>query len=122
MINALSDFQEKFSTCCCYACKEQSCEIKLSGFPPEKFIFDVDCIHDKHPTEFEGNKCDRIIVSCSGSLIYFIPVEFKSGGVDMEHVREQLEAGVRFIKKHIRHKICCHPVLVSTRKPPRGFA
>lgn len=121
MISALAEFAEKFNACACGVCavesKGQVCELKFHGFPRSKQIFNIDCIDEKGLAKFAGSKCDHIVVCWFNDFVYFIPVEFKTGEVDTEHVKKQLEAGVKFFRKHVRCEMACYPVLVSRRIP-----
>ena len=118
MIAAFSDLREKFLSCCCDGCQVPPCALKLSGFPRERFILDIDCAHEQRTRQFTGIRCDHIIVSYAKKAIYFIPVEFKTGKIDTKHVRKQLEACIHFVRRHVRHEVRCYPVLVSREEPP----
>lgn len=90
-------------------CKVGKCEMKLDGFPSQRFIIDLDlAVSSSSP----GKRCDYVIVADEVKDTYLLPVEFKSGNLNFTKMRKQLEGGIQHFKKYLRQFRCC-PILVS---------
>lgn len=108
----------KLNQCVCNSCKKQNCHLKLSSdFPSAKIILDIDCI-TREIERVQGKVCDYLIVAEKDGYNFFLPVEFKTTNIKPNEIKEQMEGGIRFFKKHAgKHcdKFTCYPVLVSER-------
>lgn len=107
--------RNEYSVCARDACEKVECKLRLSGFPPEKVILDVDCIAEQRPRRMAGERCDFIIVVGEGKSIFLIPVEFKTQRVIPDKIKSQLESGIKFFRAHSNAQFKCRPVLVTQR-------
>lgn len=109
--NIVSTLRNKFNRCTCTSCEKPKCKFKFENVPNEKVILNMDLI--KKPRFILSKKCDYMIAVMDGHSAFLIPVEFKSSSMKVNHIKEQLEGGIRFIQRHCKNKFVCYPVLVS---------
>lgn len=98
--------------CTLEKCVHENCELKLSGFPKENVILDVDCIVASAES---GRRCDYVIVVDEGNVVFLLPVEFKSARLDFTKIGEQLKGGVKFFEEHLSGEVRYFPVVVSAK-------
>ena len=115
MSSTISTLRSKFGQCICKVCERSKCKLKLSAFPSQKIILDVDCVAEQKPSPVQGERCDSIIVAEKDGVVFLLPVEFKTTMVIPDKVKKQLEGGIRFFKSYHADQFNCHPVLVSKR-------
>lgn len=113
MSSPVPTLRSRFGKCVRNSCESQNCKLNLDAFPNEKVILDVDCIAKEKRFSIKGNRCDSIIVVEEGSILFLLPVEFKTKWVIPDKVKNQLEGGIRFFKNHHQNQFNCYPVLVS---------
>ncbi|MCS1410271.1 MAG: hypothetical protein M2R45_03463 [Verrucomicrobia subdivision 3 bacterium] len=115
MSSAINILKGRFSKCVCSSCETSNCKLKLSDFPSEKIILDIDCVEQQELAHIQGKRCDYIIVIEQGGFTFLVPAEFKSESVRESDVKEQLEGGIRFFAEFYNDQFTCYPVLVSKR-------
>lgn len=111
MVYSLS-LESKFPDCVRHACKEDECKLKLNGFPGKRVILSMDCMMKSADA---GKRCDYAVVADEQNDTFLLPVEFKSKILDPAKIKEQLEGGIRFLRKHLPRQFKCYPVLVSKK-------
>lgn len=113
MSSAISTLSSKFGQCICNVCERSKCKLKLSAFPNQKIILDIDCVAGQKPSSVRGERCDSLIVIEEKGATFLLPVEFKTTRVIPDKVMKQLEGGIKFFKNHHQNDFYCYPVLVS---------
>lgn len=115
MSSTISTLKGKFSQCICHSCEVSKCKLKLSSFPSQKIILNIDCITNEKLAQIREERCDHLVVVDVRDIIFLLPVEFKTTMVIPDKVKKQLEGGIRFFKSYHAEQFNCHPVLVSKR-------
>ena len=113
MSSTVSTLRSKFKQCICASCEDSRCILRLSAFPSQKIILNIDCITQKKLAQIRGERCDRLVVVEERDIISLLPVEFKTTLVKPDKVKKQLEGGIRFFKSYHTEQFNCYPVLVS---------
>lgn len=102
-------------TCVADRIERGRCKILLKGAPKPYLIIDFD--KPDSPLGADQKRCDYLFVeedpADSG---WVVPLELKSGRVDVSHAVEQLQAGARAAEENIsqRLSIIFRPVLVCS--------
>ena len=104
------NLKAQFSQGVCSACKVDKCELKLSGFPKEIVILNVDNI--VKPKQL-GRRCDYVVIVDESNQVFFLPIEFKSSNLNFTKIKAQLESTICFFKEHFPNQPALYPVLVS---------
>ena len=104
--------ESQFNECVKAICKVNECELKLDGFPGDRVILDVDCIMRSTDS---GRRCDRVVIADDESEVFFLPIEFKSGVLNTNRIKEQLESTVGFFMEHLPNQFSLYPIIVSTK-------
>ena len=105
--------ESQFRDCVRQICKVDTCGLRLDGFPGDRVILDVDCIIRSTDS---GRKCDRVVVvDDTAGEVFFLPIEFKSGNLNTNRIKEQLESTVRFFMEHLPNQFSLYPIIVSTK-------
>ena len=99
------------------SCGRDGCQVSMEDVPSPRIIVDAERAFPAH--EMSGKRCDYVIffINASGDILFTVPIELKSGGVDASEVSEQLQRGadlaVRVAPKTF--KSVCHPILFHGR-------
>lgn len=113
MSSTISTLRSIFGQCISNVCERSKCKLKLSAFPNQRIILDIDCVAEQDPSSVRGERCDSLIVVAKDGVIFLLPVEFKTNRVIPDKVKKQLEGGIRFFKSYHAEQFNCYPVLVS---------
>ena len=99
---------------CCRSCSRDGCRVSLRDVPRERVVVDADKAFEAH--ECRGRRCDFILfVLGGGGNLVVVPIELKSGGVDVSDALEQLQEGAAFAERIVPKATgaACRPVLFS---------
>ena len=113
MSSTISTLRSIFGQCIYNVCERSKCKLKLSAFPNQKIILDIDCVAEQEPSSVRGERCDSLIVVEKDSVVFLLPVEFKTTRIIPDKVKKQLEGGIKFFKSYHLNQFNCYPVLVS---------
>lgn len=100
-------------------CERAECQLKLSGFPRNKVIIDVD--DPSLQKKIRGERCDHVIVVDDDRQVFFLLIEIKvnkSDNIDVNKVYRQLTGGVNFFASKLPIDSALRPILVSKKIPP----
>ncbi len=96
----------------CKSCSRDGCRVYLEGLPDERIIVDVDKAFAAHGRQ--GRHCDFVVFMLEdGRKLLAVPIELKSGRVDVSQAVEQLQAGAKFAEEFLpkRSEVGCRLVL-----------
>ena len=85
-----------------------------------RIVVDVDRASRTH--EITGRRCDYILYFTRSDCdtLVMVPIELKSGGVDVSTASKQLQRGVELAERFTRNRIdvrsVCHPVLFHGKR------
>lgn len=97
------------------SCSGDGCRVFTTGVPTDRVIVDADRAFPAH--NIEGKRCDYVLffLSTAKDTLVVVPMELKSGRVDVSDASEQLQRGAdfanRFAPAQSGVKPVCHPVL-----------
>jgi hypothetical protein len=88
----------------------------LEDIPRERIIVDADKAFEAHGQQ--GKRCDFILFVLEGcQKLVAVPLELKSGRLDVSHALEQLQEGAAFAEQFspTEADVICRPVLFHGR-------
>ena len=97
---------------CCESCSRDGCRAFLEDVPRERIVVDADKAFEAHKAP--GKRCDFILfVLEGGRKLVAVPVELKSGRVDVSDALEQLQGGAAFAERFAPEAsgAVCRPIL-----------
>ncbi len=89
----------------------------LEGVPRERIVVDADKAFDAQ--EHLGKRCDFILFVLEGRRkLVAVPIELKSGRVDVSHAVEQLQEGAAFAEQFSPEEteVICRPILFHGKR------
>ena len=96
------------------SCSRDGCRVSMEDVPSRRVVIDADRAFPAHQIE-EGKQCDYILffTNAGQDILFAVPMELKSGGVDASAVSEQLQQGAEFAARFVptAFRTICHPVL-----------
>ena len=107
----LHNFLKREYLCCCDRCQEKGVELDLRSANHDVTNLCVDKLYKHHRTQREGRKrrCDCLtFASASPSQISCLAVELKSGSDTVNHVKSQLQAGAKDVRRVLSHYYAGH--------------
>lgn len=97
---------------CCESCSRDRCRVSLENVPRERIVVDADKAFEAHGCS--GKRCDFIlfVLKCGRKLVA-VPIELKSGRVDVSDALEQLQEGAAFAERFApkASEAVCRPLL-----------
>ena len=101
------------------SCRRDGCRVSMEDVPSCQVVIDADRAFPAHRVE-EGKRCDYVLffTNTGQDILFAVPMELKSGGVDASEVSEQLQRGAEFADRFVPRafRTICHPVLFHGRK------
>ena len=103
------------------ACGGEGCRVFMTDVPASRVVVDA---HKALPAHgIDEGRCDRVLFVVVGkrNRVVAVPIELKSGAVDISKVANQLRQGVKFVDRVVAGaEPMCRPVLVhGNRIHPR---
>ena len=85
--------------CLACTCGKRGCDVGLGDAPQPFRLMDLD--HADSPAGARATRCDYLFVAegDGDTRLYVVPLELKSGGLNIGKVRSQLEAGARIAER-----------------------
>ncbi len=92
------------------SCGRDGCKADMTGLPSCRIIVDIDRAFPEHG--MEGQRCDFVLfLPCTGGNLLAVPIELKSGRVDVSQAAKQLQGGAAFIERFAPKTSTCRPIL-----------
>ena len=78
------------------SCSRDRCRVSMEGVPSPRIVVDLDLA--LAPQKMEGKRCDFVLffASTDKDILFAVPMELKSGGVDASEVSAQLQRGADY--------------------------
>ena len=92
------------------------CGVDSTGLPIRRVIVDADRAFPAH--RWTGSRCDFVIFfgDADERRVVTVPLELKSGRVDVSQASAQLQRGADFAAHFVPSTAVCHPVLIHGKK------
>lgn len=97
-------------------CSRDGCEVSLENVPNDRVIVDVDLAFPA--LEITGERCDFVVfIGDNGTGLVAVPVELKSGNLEIAKLVRQLRRGARFVETIVKISSppVCRPILIHGR-------
>ena len=96
------------------SCSGEGCRVYMTDVPSARVVVNA---HKALPAHgIRGERCDRVLFLVVGTVarLVAVPIELKSGTVDVSKVAEQLRRGVEFVDRLVPETVdpLCRPLLV----------
>ena len=95
------------------SCKEKKCRASMKNVSRHRVLVDANKAFKAH--NIRGPRCDCILffTGSDKDLLFTIPIELKSGDVDVSEALEQLTAGAKFVNRFVPTTVSstCRPIL-----------
>ena len=107
---------------CCESCSRDRCRVFLEDVPRERIVVDADKAFEAHGQW--GKRCDFILFVLEGAQkLVAVPVELKSGNVDVSDALEQLQKGAAFAERFTPEAsgAVCRPILFHGKAIHRKY-
>lgn len=91
------------------------CRVCMTDVPTSRIAVDADRAFPAH--NVEGKRCDYVLffIGTAADTLVIVPMELKSGKVDVSDASKQLQGGAKFAelmtRGHPGVKPTCHPIL-----------
>lgn len=83
-------------------CDKDNCSVLMTNVPHYHVVLNMDCHQIK--SRINGDRCDCLFVGEFQGQTWIIPIELKSGRVDLNKVRDQLQGGARYAETYLTDK------------------
>ena len=99
------------------SCKEKNCRASMKNVSRDRVVVDANKAFKAH--NIGGSRCDCILfyTGSDKGLLFTVPIELKSGDVDVSEALEQLRAGAKFVNRFVSTTVnsTCRPILFHAK-------